>query len=100
MPDVECVNVLRKVPELQCTPEVYEDCNAVEKKVPYLEPQEDCVEVTFDECQEVVKSINLSIALVLSYEHLTAKLDVNCRHLSRLISRRAFCALSAFPQKQ
>ena len=36
MPDVECVNVLKKVPELQCTPEVYEDCNAVEKKVPYL----------------------------------------------------------------
>ena len=26
------LNVLKKVPELQCTPEVYEDCNAVEKK--------------------------------------------------------------------
>ena len=53
VPDVDCVNVLKKVPELQCTPEVYRECNDVERKVPYLEPAEDCVEVTFDECQEV-----------------------------------------------
>ena len=55
VPDVDCVNVLKKVPELQCTPEVYRECNDVEKKIPYLEPAEDCVEVTFDECQEVSK---------------------------------------------
>ena len=53
VPDIECVNVLKKVPELQCTPEIFEDCNDVEKRVPYLVPEEDCVEVTFDECQEV-----------------------------------------------
>ena len=46
VPDVECVNVLKKVPELQCTPEIFEDCNEVEKKIPYLEEQEDCVEIT------------------------------------------------------
>ena len=55
VPDVECVNVLKRVPELQCTPEIFEDCNDVEKKVPYLVPEEDCVEITFDECQEVMK---------------------------------------------
>ena len=54
VPDIECVNVLKKVPELQCTPEIFEDCNDVEKRVPYLVPEEDCVEVTFDECQEVI----------------------------------------------
>ena len=53
VPDVDCVNVLKKVPELQCTPEVFRECNDVEKKIPYLEEAEDCVEVTFDECQEV-----------------------------------------------
>ena len=53
VPDVDCVNVLKKVPELQCTPEVSRECNDVEKKVPYLEEAEDCVQVTFDECQEV-----------------------------------------------
>ena len=53
VPDVDCVNVLKKVPELQCTPEVFRECNDVEKKIPYLEQAEDCVEVTFDECQEV-----------------------------------------------
>ena len=55
VPDVDCVNVLKKVPELQCTPEVFRECNDVERKVPYLEPAEDCVEITFDECQEVRK---------------------------------------------
>ena len=50
---MDCVNVLKKVPELQCTPEVSRECNDVEKKVPYLEEAEDCVQVTFDECQEV-----------------------------------------------
>lgn len=50
---MDCVNVLKKVPELQCTPEVFRECNDVEKKIPYLEQAEDCVEVTFDECQEV-----------------------------------------------
>ena len=53
IPDIECVNVLKKVPELNCIPEVFKDCNDVEKKVPYLEPAEECEEVTFDECQEV-----------------------------------------------
>ena len=48
-----CVTVLKAVPELQCTPEVFRECNDVEKKIPYLEQAEDCVEVTFDECQEV-----------------------------------------------
>ena len=55
VPDVDCVNVLKKVPELQCTPEVYRECNDVERKIPYLEPAEDCVEITFDECQEVTR---------------------------------------------
>ena len=45
--------MLKKVPELQCTPEVFRECNDVERKIPYLEPAEDCVEITFDECQEV-----------------------------------------------
>ena len=48
-----CVTVLKAVPELQCTPQVSRECNDVEKKIPYLEPAEDCVEITFDECQEV-----------------------------------------------
>ena len=57
VPDVDCVNVLKRVPELQCTPEVYRECNDVEKKIPYLEPAEDCVEITFDECQEVSRRL-------------------------------------------
>ena len=66
VPDIECVNVLKKVPELQCTPEIFEDCNDVEKKVPYLVPEEDCVEVTFDECQEVIKHGKYDVKILKS----------------------------------
>ena len=65
VPDVDCVNVLKKVPELQCTPEVYRECNDVEKKVPYLEPAEDCVEITFDECQEVSACLLASLTKLI-----------------------------------
>ena len=68
VPDVDCVNVLKKVPELQCTPEVFRECNDVEKKIPYLEEAEDCVEVTFDECQEV--EINVVIDNFYDYKIL------------------------------
>ena len=68
VPDIECVNVLKKVPELQCTPEIFEDCNDVEKRVPYLVPEEDCVEVTFEECQEVTnKCLGLRLFFYKSY---------------------------------
>ena len=80
VPDVECVNVLKKVPELQCTPEIFEDCNEVEKKIPYLEEQEDCVEITFDECQEVK---NLSSPM-LSFQNPT-------KHHVHLHSRTDAC---------
>lgn len=53
IPEMDCVTVLKKVPETQCTPQVSIECIDVEKIVPYLEPAEDCVEVTFEECQEV-----------------------------------------------
>ena len=53
VPDVDCVTVLKTVPELECTPKVYEECNDFEKKIPYLVPEDECVEVAFDECVEV-----------------------------------------------
>ena len=39
--------------ELECIPEVIRECNDIEKKIPYLVPEDECVEVTFDECVEV-----------------------------------------------
>ena len=50
---MDCVNVLKKVPELHCTPVISRECNDVLKEVPYLGSAEECVEITFDECQEV-----------------------------------------------
>ena len=53
IPDIDCVRVLKSVPELMCTPEAYKECNDFEKKIPYLEEEEECEEVVFDECFEV-----------------------------------------------
>ena len=53
VPDIDCVRVLKSVPELECTPQSYRECNDFEQKVPYFEEEEECEEVTFDECIEV-----------------------------------------------
>ena len=37
VPSVDCGIVLKKVPELLCVPEVYEDCNDVAIQVPYID---------------------------------------------------------------
>ena len=60
VPDVDCVTVLKTVPELECTPEVLRECNDIEKKVPYLVPEDECVQVVFDECVKVSYNPNAS----------------------------------------
>jgi hypothetical protein len=46
-----CVHVLKSVPELQCTPEAFRECNDFETKGPYLE--EECEKIVVDEYFEV-----------------------------------------------
>ena len=48
--------MLRDVPEVECIPEPYTECNDIAVDIPYLEPAEECEEVTFEECVEVNKS--------------------------------------------
>ena len=50
---VDCGLVLKKVPELLCFPEVYEDCKDVAQEVPFIGLEEKCEELLFDECVEV-----------------------------------------------
>ena len=50
---MDCGLVLKKVPELLCFPEVYEDCKDVAQEVPYIGKEEKCEELLFDECVEV-----------------------------------------------
>ena len=50
---MDCGLVLKKVPELLCFPEVYEDCTDVAQEVPYIGKEEKCEELLFDECVEV-----------------------------------------------
>ncbi len=53
VPNVECVTVLKDVPEVVCVPEPYTECNDIAIDIPFLEPAEECEEVTFEDCVEV-----------------------------------------------
>jgi len=61
VPDVDCVHVLKTVPELQCTPEVFRDCADYEQIVPYLEEDEECEEIIFDQCLEIEEKIPVEV---------------------------------------
>jgi len=61
VPDVDCVTILKTEAELECIPEVLRECNDIEKKVPYLVPEEECVEVAFDECVEIEEKIPVEL---------------------------------------
>jgi len=58
---VECFFVLKKVPDLECAPKPYQDCNDVVKEVPYLAPEERCEDVPYDECSLVEEQIPVQV---------------------------------------
>ena len=58
VPNVECVTVLKDVPEIECVPEPYTECNDIAIDIPFLEPAEECEEVTFEDCVEVEECLN------------------------------------------
>ena len=59
VPDIECVHVLKTVPELECTPKVFQDCAEYEQRIPYLEEDDECEEIFYDECFEVRKVLKV-----------------------------------------
>ena len=80
VPDIDCVNILRSVPEVQCTPEVSRECKDKERKVPYLVEEEECEEVTFDECVEVIIYLELvTIGICVTHFVYRLKRKFQCR---------------------
>ena len=74
VPTVDCFLVLKTVPDLECSPEAYEDCIDVAKevriekllknnlvlfsrKVPYFEEEEECFQVPFEVCSLVEEEV-------------------------------------------
>ena len=53
IPSVDCAIVLKKVPELECAPKLFEECMDVAQETPYLAPDELCEEVAYIDCVEV-----------------------------------------------
>ena len=54
VPTVACHLGLKTVAELECVPVVDEECNDFAKEIPYLIAEEECEEVIFDDCVEVM----------------------------------------------
>ena len=50
IPDLDCQFVLKAVPVEECKPTVKQDCRDVAREKPYLEEEEECFEVVYDEC--------------------------------------------------
>ena len=59
VPDLDCQFVLKAVPVEECKPTVKQDCRDEAREKPYLEEEEECFEVIYDECFLVSAAISL-----------------------------------------
>ena len=59
VPDLDCQFVLKAVPVEECKPTVKQDCRDEAREKPYLEEEEECFEVIYDECFLVSAAIFL-----------------------------------------
>ena len=50
---VDCGLVLQPKQELQCQPELKEDCRDVAKEIPFIAQEKKCENVFYLECQQV-----------------------------------------------
>ena len=60
VPAVDCFFVLKNVPDIECSPQPYQDCTDVVKDVPYIGHEEQCEEVTYEECVEVKNFLEIT----------------------------------------
>ena len=71
---MDCGLVLKKVPELLCFPEVYEDCKDVAQEVPFIGLEEKCEELLFDECVEVeIWRLEIDTDFITTLNHRTTR---------------------------
>ena len=92
---MDCYFVLKTVPDLQCSPESYEDCEDILKqvsllhlmstnllpKVPFFDSKEECVDVPYQNCVDVEEEVKLSCnqisvcPMCSRYQHRRASLS-------------------------
>ena len=63
VPAVDCYFVLKTVDDLECSPVSYEDCKDSVVDVPYLEEEEQCEDVEFDECVDVEEQVPIELCI-------------------------------------
>ena len=57
VPAVECFFVLKTVDDLECSPRSYEDCTNTVIDVPYIDQEEVCEDLEFDDCVDVEEQV-------------------------------------------
>ena len=77
VPFLDCNFVLKEVPVEDCQPKVKQDCNDEVKKRPYLEEEEECFEVVYDECYLVSKNHKSSSSKIVHFR-LKSRCELLC----------------------
>ena len=65
VPAVDCYFVLKTVDDLECSPVSYEDCKNNVVDDPYLELEEQCEDVEYDECVDVEEQVPIQVCKVV-----------------------------------
>ena len=77
LPDLDCQFVLKAVPVEECKPTVKQDCRDEARQKPYLEEEEECFEVVYDECYLVSKNHKSSSSKIVHFR-LKSRCELLC----------------------
>jgi len=61
VPAVDCFFVLKTVDDIECSPTSVEDCTSEAIEVPYLDKEEVCEDIEFDDCVDVEEQVPIQI---------------------------------------
>ena len=89
--------MLRDVPDVECVPEPYIECNDVAVDIPFLEPAEECEEIVFDDCVEVSKQPTPHVFQERFYKYeLAHSVNIKDKYPVHLLFRRGRGSISGF----
>ena len=61
VPAVDCFFILKTVDDIECSPTSVEDCTNTAIEVPYLDQEEICEDIEFDDCVDVEEQVPIQV---------------------------------------
>ena len=90
IPSVDCGVVLKKVPDLLCYPEVVEDCKNEVKEVPFIDKENKCELLIFEECR-IVRFESLLVKVVnFLFDRLKKRFQLRFAREKDWIQKKSF----------